>query len=110
MKSSPYFGRIDFTEHGEEKESIYLGIASLVDEQTNEFLIYDWRAPVCSLYYDYPPGPARYETPGGTVEGFIGLKRQFLIKNGIIESLFDTGITIGDQLLQEVLGKNPTPK
>ncbi len=45
MKSSPYFGRIDFTEHGEEKESIYLGIASLVDEQTNEFLIYDWRAP-----------------------------------------------------------------
>ncbi|KFZ40869.1 hypothetical protein [Thermoactinomyces sp. Gus2-1] len=32
MKSSPYFGRIDFTEHGEEKESIYLGIASLVDE------------------------------------------------------------------------------
>jgi DNA helicase II / ATP-dependent DNA helicase PcrA len=105
MKSSPYFGRIDFTEHGEEKESIYLGIASLVDEQKNEFLIYDWRAPVCSLYYDYPPGPARYETPGGTVEGVISLKRQFLIKNGIIESLFDTGITIGDQLLQEVLGK-----
>ncbi|MBA4601310.1 RNA polymerase recycling motor HelD [Thermoactinomyces mirandus] len=105
LKYSPYFGRIDFTENGEEKEQIYLGIASLIDEQNDEFLIYDWRAPISSLYYDYPPGPARYRTPAGTIEGVIHLKRQFLIRNGLIESLFDTGITIGDELLKEVLGK-----
>ena len=110
LKYSPYFGRIDFTEHGEEKEQIYLGIASLVDPETDEFLIYDWRAPISSLYYDYPPGPAKYQTPGGTVEGVIDLKRQFVIKNGTIESLFDTQVTIGDELLQEVLGKKSDPQ
>ncbi|MGA8942379.1 MAG: RNA polymerase recycling motor HelD [Thermoactinomyces sp.] len=105
LKYSPYFGRIDFTEKGGEKEQIYLGIASLIDEQNDEFLIYDWRAPISSLYYDYPPGPAKYQTPDGTIEGVLHLKRQFMIRNGLIESLFDTSITIGDELLKAVLGK-----
>ncbi len=105
LKYSPYFGRIDFTENGEEKEKIYLGIASLTDERNDDFLIYDWRAPISSLYYDYPPGPAKYKTPGGTIKGVIHLKRQFMIRKGLIESLFDTSITIGDDLLKEVLGK-----
>lgn len=57
LKDSPYFGRIDFKENGERQaERIYLGIASLLDEDEAEFLIYDWRAPISSLYYDYPPG------------------------------------------------------
>ncbi|MCG6197917.1 hypothetical protein H1215_12140, partial [Anoxybacillus sp. LAT_38] len=70
LRKSPYFGRIDFVEDGErEAERIYLGIASLLDERDEQFLVYDWRAPVSSLYYDYPPGPAQYETPGGTIAG-----------------------------------------
>lgn len=106
LKSSPYFGRIDFLEAGDSAaDRIYLGIASLMDEKEEEFLIYDWRAPVSSLYYDYPPGPAQYETPGGTIRGTMELKRQFVIRDGRIKSLFDTGVTIGDTLLQEVLGK-----
>ncbi|GAA3330579.1 hypothetical protein GCM10020331_083710 [Ectobacillus funiculus] len=32
-------------------------------------------------------------------------KRQFVIRNSHIESMFDTGITIGDEMLREVLGK-----
>lgn len=106
LKQSPYFGRVDFLEEGQSRaESIYLGISSLYDEEEMEFLIYDWRAPVSSLYYDYAPGPARYETPGGTVSGTVELKRQYTIRDGQIVSMFDTGVTIGDELLQEVLGK-----
>jgi len=106
LMQTPYFGRIDFQEEGEPgPEQIYLGIASLLDDDEASFLIYDWRAPVASLYYDYPPGPASYETPGGTIEGTMDLKRQYIIRDGQIRSMFDTGVTIGDELLQNVLGK-----
>lgn len=106
LQQSPYFGRIDFREEDETTAlPIYLGIASLLDEKQDDFLVYDWRAPVSSLYYDYPPGPARYETPSGTITGTMELKRQYVIRDGRIHSMFDTGVTIGDELLQEVLGK-----
>jgi DNA helicase II / ATP-dependent DNA helicase PcrA len=106
LKRSPYFGRIDFWEKGEKlAEPIYLGIASFLNEDNLEFLVYDWRAPISSIYYDYSPGLAAYETPGGTVEGTLELKRQFVIREGLIQSLFDTSVTIGDELLKEVLGK-----
>ncbi|QYR19652.1 UvrD-helicase domain-containing protein [Paenibacillus sp. sptzw28] len=106
LRESPYFGRIDFLEDGESKaDRVYLGIASLRDSTDQDYLIYDWRAPISSLYYDYPPGPAEIQTPMGTVKGELKVKRQFVIRGGAIVSLFDTGVTIGDELLQEVLGK-----
>lgn len=106
LEQSPYFGRIDFLEDGEKKaERIYVGIGSLLAENEMDFLVYDWRAPVSSLYYDYAPGPSQYQTPGGTIRGEMELKRQFIIRGGEIRSMFDTGFTIGDELLQEVLGK-----
>ncbi|GGD67405.1 RNA polymerase recycling motor HelD [Paenibacillus nasutitermitis] len=106
LRNSPYFGRIDFVEDGEqEADCVYLGIASLRDKEDENYLIYDWRAPISSLYYDYPPGPAQVETPMGTIQGELIVKRQFVIRDGIIISLFDTGVTIGDELLQEVLGR-----
>lgn len=106
LVETPYFARIDFKEDGEQDiERIYLGIASFLDNESDEFLVYDWRAPISSLYYDYSLGPAKFTAPGGTVTGELQLKRQFIIKDGIIEGMFDTGLTIGDELLQEVLGK-----
>ncbi|MEV2909638.1 RNA polymerase recycling motor HelD [Paenibacillus larvae] len=105
MRQSPYFGRVDFKEDGGPREQIYLGIASLLDKDEIDFLVYDWRAPVSSLYYDYSPGPASYKTPSGEIYGEMELKRQYMIRDGHIESMFDTGVTIGDELLQEVLGK-----
>ncbi|MDQ0217356.1 helicase [Peribacillus cavernae] len=105
LNNSPYFGRIDFIEHGEsETEKIYIGICSFYDEETESFLVYDWRAPISSVYYDYPLGPAAYEAPYGKISGTLELKRQYIIRNGEITSVFDTGVTIGDELLQEVLG------
>ncbi|MGG1679123.1 RNA polymerase recycling motor HelD [Neobacillus sp. NRS-1170] len=107
LKYSPYFGRIDFLEDGEkETESVYLGIASFMDQDDEDFLIYDWRAPISSLYYDYSPGPAHYKTMDGNIEGEMKLKRQFIIRASEIKGMFDTGVTIGDEMLQEVLGNN----
>ncbi|MCT2538160.1 UvrD-helicase domain-containing protein [Aquibacillus koreensis] len=111
LEDSPYFGRIDFVEKGYDKpESIYIGIASLMDEQDDDFLIYDWRAPISNLYYDYPPGEAKYKTIDEEIEGEITLKRQFIIRNSVIKGMFDTGLTIGDHLLQSVLGNTADTK
>jgi len=106
MKDVPYFGRIDFTEEGtSELERVYIGVSTLTDESGENFLIYDWRAPISSVYYDYPPGPAEYVTPGGTIRGKLDQKWQYIIRDGVIESMFDTSLTIGDEILQHVLGK-----
>ena len=107
LKESPYFARIDFLEDCETKEDpIYIGLASFMDSEDENFLIYDWRAPISSLYYDYALGKAKYETMNGNITGEILLKRQFIIKHGLIDGMFDTGITIGDHLLQQALGNN----
>lgn len=108
LQSTPYFGRIDLVEEGapsSDPDLIYLGVGSLLDESGENYLIYDWRAPVSSLYYDYGPGPVVYRTPAGEIRGEMTLKRQYMIRSGVIRSMFDTGVTIGDELLQEVLGK-----
>ncbi|PQP80086.1 helicase [Paenibacillus sp. PCH8] len=106
LHHSPYFGRIDFKEDGyPDAERIYLGIASLLDEQEESFLVYDWRAPISNLYYDGAPGPITYHTPSGEISGDIEMKRQFVIRDGKIRFMFDTGVTIGDELLQAVLSR-----
>lgn len=111
MKEKPYFGRIDFKENDmPAAEQVYIGISSLTDPNDEQFLVYDWRAPISSIYYDYEPGPAKYETPGGTIEGRLENKWQFIIKNGILEGMFDTSVTIGDEILQQVLGKSTDKK
>lgn len=106
LKQSAYFGRIDFAEDGDSAEAIYLGIASLLEEGDESFLVYDWRAPISNLYYDSVPGPASYETPSGIIEGTMTLKRQFVIRGREIKVMFDTGVTIGDELLQQVLSRS----
>lgn len=106
MKDAPYFGRIDFMEEGTSiEEKIYIGISTLTDPSGDQFLIYDWRSPIASVYYDYQPGPAQYETPGGIIKGTFEKKWQYLIRGGVLQSVFDTSLTIGDEILQQVLGK-----
>ncbi len=59
MLDSPFFGRVDFTYHGEEEpEEFYIGIGNFSERAGSSPLIYDWRAPVSSLFYDYDKGPA----------------------------------------------------
>ncbi|MEJ1320155.1 RNA polymerase recycling motor HelD [Latilactobacillus sakei] len=105
MEKTPYFARVDFQEKGEPKsESIYIGLGSFTDTD-DHFLIYDWRAPISSIYYEGKTGAVTYQTPDGPQDVNISLKRQFLIEDGQIKALFDTQETIGDQMLLEVLGE-----
>ncbi|WP_169306711.1 RNA polymerase recycling motor HelD [Cohnella pontilimi] len=105
MHDNPYFARIDFAEEGRDTETIYIGRASLVGEDGETFYVYDWRAPVSSLFYDHEPGPAAYETPEGEIRGELELKRQFVIRAGRLKHVFDTDETVGDDILQAVLSE-----
>ncbi|WP_433940122.1 RNA polymerase recycling motor HelD [Paenibacillus lautus] len=103
---SPYFGRVDFLEDGMNlSEQIYIGVSSFIDEDGMNFLVYDWRTPIASLYYDHSPGAASYITPMGQISGRMELKRQYQIHNGQIRNMFDANLTIGDELLQQMLAK-----
>lgn len=104
LARSAYFGRIDFHEGGRTRP-IYIGISSLTSGAGDEHLVFDWRAPVSSVYYDYELGQARYESPGGIVEGEVLLKRHFKICDGEILLMYDNNLTIFDEILQETLGK-----
>lgn len=106
LLASPYFGRIDFREDGgSSAEQIYIGVSSFADKDGLTFLVYDWRTPIAGMYYDFSPGRASFHAPGGEITGTIQLKRQYQIAGGRLENVFDTSLTIGDELLQQVLGK-----
>lgn len=102
LMRSPYFGRFDFLKSGETKtEPIYVGVHHFRDEAVRETLVYDWRAPIASMFYDYETGPARYQAPAGEVEGQLTLKRQFRIRDGQLEFVLESGVHIVDDVLQE---------
>lgn len=106
LHGSPYFGRIDILDPGEkEAESLYIGTASLMNENKTDFLVYDWRAPISGVYYNGNLGPVKYETPAGIQSTKLVKKRQFTIKDGQITNMFDTNETVGDELLQAALGE-----
>lgn len=110
MLSSPYFGRMDFTENNDDKaEKFYIGISNLINDDY-DFLVYDWRAPVSSMFYEYEIGEANYKCPEGIINGKISLKRQYKINNGKIEYMFDSDINIEDDVLQDILGKSTDNK
>ncbi|GHC18014.1 HelD family protein [Aidingimonas halophila] len=104
---SPYFGRLDFAQdHGKDAEPIYIGIHHFHDDLARRNVVYDWRAPIASLFYDYETGAARYESPEGHVDGEIRLKRQFRIKHGEIELMIDSAVNVVDDVLQEELSRS----
>ena len=110
MLSSPYFARMDFKEEGEEKaEKCYIGISTLINEDF-DFLIYDWRARISSMFYDYEIGDAYYKCPEGIVNGKITLKRQYKISHGKLHYMFDSSIKIDDEMLQDILSKSSDNK
>lgn len=107
---SPYFARIDFKENGEETESFYIGLSTVENEKDFEFLVFDWRSPVSTMFYDYEIGPASYKAPGRTVEGDILFNRQFNIKNGNIHFMHNSNDSLCDDVLNDMLGGNATDK
>lgn len=109
----PYFGRIDFSETKEEKNNplpIYIGIHTFYDINTKMNLIYDWRAPISGMFYDHELGAASYISPAGEIKGEISLKRQYRIRNGKMEYMIESSLTVHDDILQKELSANADEK
>lgn len=107
MVRSPYFARIDFQFEGEEAyEQIYIGHSSLKKGVCQEMYVYDWRSPIASVFYRFMTGEAFYEAPCGRINGRLGLKRQYEIKNGVLEYFFDADVQVIDEFLRQLLSQN----
>lgn len=102
IQNSPYFGKISY-EDEEGKEDIYIGLTYLTKDNKN--IIYDWRAPISSIFYDYEHGECEYRAPAGIIKGYLHSKRQFTIEESKIKRAFDSKLTIQDEMLQEVLSQ-----
>ncbi len=108
MLNSAYFARIDFDD-GEEVIPIYIGIASL--EHNEQFFVYDWRAPISSMFYNSEIGDASFTiATGDKVSGKVTLKRQYKISGGEIKEIFDTDIQVIDSVLKLILSQNANSK
>jgi len=103
IQNKPYFGRIDF-ESTEGKNEVYIGITNV--EKDLNYYVYDWRSPICSMFYDFGVEDAYYIAPEGRIDGKVTLKRQYQIKDAKLDNVFDTTINIDDDVLQNVLKEN----
>lgn len=111
LRNVPYFGRIDFRTNGNKQpEPVYVGVYNFYDDSAKKNLVYDWRAPISSMFYDFELGDAFYETNEARVNGFIELKRQFRIRQGEMEYMIDSDITIQDDVLQKELNQASSAK
>jgi len=108
---SPYFGRIDFKEVGSPAaQPVYIGIHAFLNNQSTDAVIFDWRAPISSMFYDFETGPAFYTAPMGKIEGIIGLKRQYHIKHSHMEYMLESDLNIDDDILQKELSQTSDEK
>ena len=111
LLDSPYFARIDFCFEGEEEaEKVYIGRTSLMEKGALEIYVYDWRSPIASVFYRFMTGEGYYDAPNGRIEGTVERKRQYEIKKGSLLYFFDTNVSISDEILKQLLGKNTSPK
>ena len=105
MLDSPFFGRVDFLyEDEDEPETFYIGIGNFAEKTGQVPLVYDWRAPVSGLFYDYDKGPASYQAPMGNICGEVTSKWQYKIRRGKLVYEFESDVKIDDDILKAELG------
>ena len=111
LYKSPYFGRIAINNEQGEYETLYIGLSTFREPVSDDVLIYDWRAPISSLFYENKVGPSRYQIPDGEfIEVDIKGRRQYKIKVNELLQLFDADIYIGDEVLQGLLADTAKEK
>lgn len=55
------------------------------------------------MFYDYCTGHAGFDAPAGRIEGELTRRRQFKIRNGIMEYVLESAEQIRDDVLQKEL-------
>ncbi|WP_187385768.1 HelD family protein [Gorillibacterium timonense] len=121
IADEPYFGRLDYQERGAPTSApLYIGKRGLEHSGGGRLLVIDWRAPVAELYYSFTGGEdsASYESPDGTVEGDVHLKRNLLVRQGELQRVVDSyvrgqenlGGAVADEFLLYRLGENKDNK
>ena len=110
IKNKPYFASIVYEDEEDHSiMNIYIALTYLKDKDLNNIL-YDWRSPICSLFYDYETGPCEYMAPGGLNKGKLLRKRQYKIEDNRLINVFDNSLNIDDEMLQEVLSEESNDK
>ncbi len=94
---SPYFGRVDFREDGaEDFDQYYIGrtkVAKLDIGSVKDILVFDWRDPVSTIFYECQDGRASYEVLDRYhYTGDVRLKRQYKIEDGQLISMSEDNI------------------
>ncbi len=119
MLENPYFARLDYLpDDSSECMELRFGSGSFWSEKDKKVKIFDWRAPIAALYYDYDLGPASYLVPDPDsnsgkklrYSGVIKERLQTIVKDGELETVAETGSRVFDDLLIEVLGGNAPEK
>ncbi|MCE5284317.1 MAG: UvrD-helicase domain-containing protein [Pelosinus sp.] len=110
---NPYFGRVDFREDNtEDFHSFYIGrckIAQINIQDLEDILVFDWRDPISTVFYECYAGRASYDVLGRYhYSGDVKLKRQYKIEDGVLKTIVDNYIL--DQVLsrqQEAILADP---
>lgn len=110
QKKNPYFGRFDFQSETESNPNQYYIGLGMIQDTDKVNLVYDWRADICSLYYDDKIGKTSYTCPDGEIYGNVSLKRQYKIDKGNLVYYIDSNMVINDDILMEQLSQNATSK
>lgn len=98
MIPKPYFGKITV-----DGEDIYIGTGTIRNKD-NDLLIYDWRTPVASLFYENETGALSYTIPDGSrIDANVSGRRQFIVEDSKLQKMFDSDMYIGDEILQNMI-------
>lgn len=106
IKYSPYFAKITIKEDGEICD-YYIGTKNLT--QQDDLLIIDWRAPICSIFYNSKLGETYYVAPSGKINVDLQNKRQFKIENGKLINYYDNEKGLCDNALLDSLNEASAP-
>lgn len=105
INNKPYFASLIFKDLDNYIYNIYISLTYVKDNKDN-IILYDWRSPICSLFYDYEVGDASYNAPIGEIRGHLLRKRQYKIENRKLIGVFDNSLNIDDEFLQDILATN----
>lgn len=109
IKDKPYFASFLYKDNDDNTYNIYMALTYLKDDNYDNIL-YDWRSPICSLFYDYEVGPCKYRVDDYIHKGSLLSKRQYIIENRNLLSVFDNSLNIDDELLQKVIATTDNEK